>query len=72
MNPRYQYQNTSRRPYPQYNHNNRNVGGLLVGGALGYGLGYLTPRPTYYQPYPPFYYGPGPYYPPYYPPFRPF
>ena len=73
MNQRYQYPyQSSPRRYSgnNFNNNNRNLGGLLVGGALGYGLGYITPRPYYGS-----YYGPTPYYYqpyPYYPPFRPF
>lgn len=64
MNPRNQYSmQGQRRPYPS--NNNRNLGGLLLGGAVGYGLGYITPRPNYYQPYP--IYGPYPVYPPFYP-----
>ncbi len=64
MHPRNAYQSYPRRP-DSYQNNNRNLGGLLLGGAVGYGLGYFTPRPNYYTPYP--VYRPYPIYPPFYP-----
>ncbi len=70
MNPQNQFygKNYGRRPYQGQN-GNRNFGNFLIGGALGYGLGYFTPRPNY--PYPIYPVVPFPGYPPY-PIYRPF